>query len=126
LQRERSRGTTLERITDGINYMRRRPFSGAISLDLFAMFLGGTTALLPDLCRDILHTGPAGLGFLRTAPSMGAALVRSRLARWQLHRHTGKSNVRLCRAVRRGHIVFGLSPILLSLAALPLAVRPTW
>ena len=55
--------------------MRQRPILfGAISLDLFAMFLGGTTALLPIFARDILHTGPWGLGFLRTAPAMGADL----------------------------------------------------
>src|ERR1043166_3585742 len=83
-------GTALQRIVDGINYMRARPILlGAISLDLFAMFLGGTTALLPIFARDILHTGPTGLGFLRTAPAMGAALVAFLLARWQLHRHTG-------------------------------------
>ena len=75
--------STLERIVDGIVYMRQRPILfGAISLDLFAMLLGGTTALLPIFARDVLHTGPAGLGFLRMAPAMGAAMVAIVLARW--------------------------------------------
>jgi hypothetical protein len=84
------RGNALQRIVDGIVYMRSQPIVfGAISLDLFAMFLGGTNALLPIFARDILHIGPSGLGFLRTAPAAGAALVAFTLARWQLHRHTG-------------------------------------
>jgi len=107
--RERSRGSTLERITDGINYIRQRPILlGAISLDLFAMLLGGTTALLPIFARDILHIGPTGLGFLRTAPAMGAALVAFTLARWQLHRHTGKSMFACVALFGVATIVFGL------------------
>src|SRR4029077_15472432 len=105
-----SSSSTLERIGDGINYMRRRPILlGAISLDLFAMLLGGTTALLPIFARDILHTGPSGLGFLRTAPAIGAALVAFTLARWQLHRHTGIAMF-ICVAIFGvATIVFGLS-----------------
>jgi MFS family permease len=118
-----SRGTTLERISDGINYMRRRPILlGAISLDLFAMFLGGTTALLPIFARDILHTGPWGLGFLRTAPAMGAAVVAFTLARWQLHRHVGIWMFACVALFGLGTIVFGLSRgFYLSLAALAVA-----
>src|SRR6185503_8881106 len=68
--------TAFERIAEGISYIRKRPIIfGAISLDLFAMFLGGATALLPIYAREILEVGPIGLGFLRTAPSVGAALV---------------------------------------------------
>jgi MFS family permease len=106
----RGEGTALERIVDGINYMRERPILlGAISLDLFAMFLGGTTALLPIFARDILQTGPTGLGFLRTAPAMGAALVAFVLTRWQLHRHTGIAMF-ICVAIFGvATIVFGLS-----------------
>jgi MFS family permease len=117
---EPSNSSSLERIVDGIVYMRQRPILlGAISLDLFAMLLGGTTALLPIFARDILHTGPAGLGFLRMAPAMGAAMVAIVLARWQLHRHTGISMF-TCVAIFGGAtIVFGLSrEFYLSMAAL--------
>jgi predicted MFS family arabinose efflux permease len=48
---------------------------GAVSLDLFAVLLGGATALLPAMARDVLHVGPTGLGWLRAAPAAGAALV---------------------------------------------------
>jgi predicted MFS family arabinose efflux permease len=109
-QGERGGGTALERIVDGIVYMRARPILlGAISLDLFAMFLGGTTALLPIFARDILHTGPAGLGFLRTAPAMGAAIVAIVLTRWQLRRHTGISMFACVAIFGIATIVFGLS-----------------
>ena len=112
--------TTLERIVDGIVYMRQRPILfGAISLDLFAMLLGGTTALLPIFARDVLHTGPAGLGFLRMAPAMGAAIVAIVLARWQLHRHTGISMFACVAIFGAATIVFGLSrEFYLSMAAL--------
>jgi MFS family permease len=98
------------RIVEGILYMRQQPILfGAISLDLFAMFLGGTTALLPIFARDILHTGPAGLGFLRTAPAMGAALVALVLARWQLRRHAG-IRMFICVAIfGAATVIFGLS-----------------
>jgi MFS family permease len=106
----RSEGTALARIVDGITYMRERPILlGAISLDLFAMFLGGTTALLPIFARDILQTGPTGLGFLRTAPAIGAALVAFTLARWQLHRHTGIAMFVCVAVFGIATIVFGLS-----------------
>jgi MFS family permease len=112
--------STFERIVDGIIYMRQRPILfGAISLDLFAMLLGGTTALLPIFARDVLHTGPTGLGFLRMAPAMGAAMVAIVLARWQLHRHTGISMFACVALFGAATIVFGLSrEFYLSMAAL--------
>ena len=67
----------LERVAEGVRFVRSRPVVlGAISLDLFAVLLGGATALLPVYARDILHAGPIGLGFLRSAPGGG------RLCRW--------------------------------------------
>ena len=61
-------------IAEGLNYVwTTKVVLGAISLDLFAVLLGGATALLPVYARDILHVGPAGLGFLRTAPAAGAS-----------------------------------------------------
>ena len=62
---------------------------GAMGLDLFAVLLGGATALLPIFARDILQTGPEGLGLLRAAPAAGALLMSLLLTRWALQRHTG-------------------------------------
>src|SRR5262249_12672991 len=70
----------------GFAYIRRVPvFLAAITLDLFAVLLGGAVALLPIFAKDILHAGPVGLGWLRAAPSLGAlsmALVTTRLPPW--------------------------------------------
>jgi len=62
---------------------------GAISLDLFAVFLGGVTALLPAYARDVLHTGPEGFGHLRSAFAFGAAATTAFLAVWPVTRHAG-------------------------------------
>jgi hypothetical protein len=106
----RSEGTAFQRIADGIMYIRRRPILfGAISLDLFAMFLGGTTALLPVFAREILNVGPVGLGLLRTAPALGATIVAVVLTRRQLHRHTGMWMFACVAAFGAATIVFGLS-----------------
>jgi MFS family permease len=103
-------GTALARIAEGISYIRRRPIIfGAISLDLFAMFLGGAVALLPIYARDILVVGPIGLGFLRTAPSVGAALVALVLSRWQIRRSAGPWMFACVALFGASTIVFGLS-----------------
>ncbi|MGP6488757.1 MFS transporter [Duffyella gerundensis] len=74
----------------GVRFIReRRDVLGVISLDLFAVLLGGATALLPIFAKDILHTGPWGLGMLRGAPSVGALLVGFWLSRNKLDRHVG-------------------------------------
>ncbi len=78
-------------VTAGLHYIRQRPVMlGAISLDLFAVLLGGATALLPIFARDILHVGPEGLGLLRAAPAFGAVLTGLALARWPLERRAGR------------------------------------
>ena len=85
-----NRGTAYRRIADGILYTWRRPIIiGAISLDLFAVLFGGAVALLPIYQRDILHVSEFGLGLLRSAPGVGAAVVAFALARWPLTRHVG-------------------------------------
>lgn len=89
---------------------RRRLLLGAISLDLFAVLLGGATALLPIYARDILHTGPAGLGLLRSAPAAGALVMSLALTRWSLQRRVG---LRLLAAVA----VFGLATIVFGLSS---------
>ena len=69
--------TAFQRVTEGLRYVWSKPMLvGAITLDLFAVLFGGTTALLPIFARDILHVGPIGLGMLRSAPAVGAATRR--------------------------------------------------
>jgi len=109
-----------ERVKEGIRFVRTRPIIlGAISLDLFAVLLGGAVALLPVYARDILHVGPAGLGILRSAPAAGAALTALTLTRIPIARQSGVwmfANVALFGIAT---IVFGLShDFVLSLAAL--------
>jgi len=62
---------------------------GTISLDLFAVLLGGGTAMMPDYARDILHAGPSGLGLLRTSPAIGAVAMSLVLGRFPLTRRVG-------------------------------------
>ena len=74
----------------GVHFIRARPdIFGVISLDLFAVLLGGATALLPVFAKDVLHTGPWGLGLLRMAPSIGAVAVGVGLSRCPINRHVG-------------------------------------
>ncbi len=69
-------GSPLRRMVEGLTYIRRnRLVLGAITLDLFAVLLGGATAMLPVYARDILQVGPEGLGPLRAAPALGATLT---------------------------------------------------
>lgn len=115
-----SDGSRWERVAEGIRFVRHRPvILGAISLDLFAVLLGGATALLPVFARDILHTGPIGLGILRSAPAAGAALVALALARRPLERHIGGKMFAAVAVFGVATIVFGISTdFYLSLAAL--------
>ena len=74
----------------GLRFIAQRPVVlGAVSLDLFAVLLGGATALLPIFARDILLTGPWGLGLLRAAPAVGALVMSLVLARWPVQRRSG-------------------------------------
>jgi MFS family permease len=94
----------------GIAFIRSRPeILGAISLDLFAVLLGGATALLPVYARDILHTGPAGLGMLRTAPALGALAMSVYLARSPLRHRVGRVMFTSVFIFGVGTIVFALS-----------------
>jgi MFS family permease len=81
---------TLETLLAGFRYIRHnKVVLGAISLDLFAMLLGGVTALLPIYAKDILETGPWGLGLLRSAPAIGALAISAWLAHHQLEHRIG-------------------------------------
>jgi MFS family permease len=94
---------------------------GAISLDLFAVMLGGAVALLPVYAREILHTGPWGLGLLRTAPGVGAALMAILLAHWPLRGNSGPKLLWAVAGFGVFTIIFGLSRSLtVSLIALVL------
>lgn len=95
---------------------------GATSLDLFAVLLGGATALLPIYARDILHTGPIGLGVLRSAPAVGALVMSLAIMRWPLTRHVGHRLLAAVAVFGVATIVFGLSSHFgLSLAALAIS-----
>jgi MFS family permease len=104
----------------GLRFLRSRPIvAGAISLDLFAVLFGGATALLPAFADGIFHLGPAGLGLLRSAPAVGAALVAAYLARRAPERHVGRLLLVSVAAFGVATIAFGLSRnIVLSLALL--------
>lgn len=112
--------TRLARVAEGVRFVRERPvILGAISLDLFAVLLGGATALLPVFARDILHVGPEGLGLLRSAPAAGAAVVALLLAWRPLERGTGIKMFSAVAVFGLATIAFGLSKnFYLSLAAL--------
>ncbi|MGB8841347.1 MAG: MFS transporter [Aliidongia sp.] len=111
---------TLRSVLAGLAFIwRRKEIFGAISLDLFAVLLGGATALLPVYARDILFVGPVGLGMLRSAPAAGALLVSAALARWPLRRHNGTAMFASVALFGVATCVFAVSRnITLSLAAL--------
>jgi MFS family permease len=110
----------LRRVREGIEFVRSRPVVlGAISLDLFAVLLGGAVSLLPVYARDILHVGPAGLGLLRSAPALGAVVTALYLTRRPVERHVGRNMFGAVAIFGIGTIVFGASRNFgLSLAAL--------
>jgi MFS family permease len=101
---------SFETVFAGIAFIRHHPvILGAISLDLFAVLLGGATALLPVFARDIFHTGPEGLGLLRLAPAIGALAISVLLARWPMHRRAGYIMFAAVACFGLATIVFGLS-----------------
>lgn len=109
-------------VLEGIRYIwRNKLILGSISLDLFAVLLGGAVALLPVYAREILNTGAYGLGILRGAPSVGAVLMAIALANRPLRRHAGFAMFSCVFGFGIFTIVFGLSRNLaLSIAALVL------
>ena len=81
---------TWHTVLEGLRFVWSRPIMlGAISLDLFAVLFGGATALLPAYAHDVLHAGPTGLGWLRTAPGAGAAVCSILLAFHPIQRRVG-------------------------------------
>ena len=87
---ERQPGSRVAQIKEGLAYVwTNKIVLGAISLDLFAVLLGGATALLPVFARDVLHVGPVEFGFLRAGPAMGAATVALLLSVRPIQRRAG-------------------------------------
>jgi MFS family permease len=107
-------------LLEGIRFVvHKRAVLGAISLDLFAVLFGGATALLPVYASDVLHIGPAGLGVLRTAPGVGAALTAVLLAFNPIERRAGRWMFGGVAAFGAATVVFGVSRVFwLSLPAL--------
>ncbi len=104
----------------GFRYIwREKVILGSISLDMFAVLLGGSVALLPVFAREILHTGPWGLGLLRSAPGVGAAIMAVLLAHRPLRRHVGATMLWCVAGFGVFTILFALSrSIVLSMIAL--------
>lgn len=111
---------SLHSMLAGLRFIGERPdVLGVMSLDLFAVLLGGTTALLPIFAKEILHVGVEGQGILRAAPAVGALLMSFWLARNKIERHVGRLMFATVAGFGAATIVFGLSTSFwLSLAAL--------
>ena len=106
----RATPVTLDALLAGVRYVRgNQVVLGAISLDLFAVLLGGATALLPIYAHDILHLGPWALGILRSAPAVGAVVTGVALARRPIQRHAGIKMLACVAIFGVATIVFGES-----------------
>jgi len=115
-------GRRLEMIREGLVYVwSNRIVFGAISLDLFAVLLGGATALLPVFAKDVLHVGAGGFGLLRAGPACGAGLTAVLLSRRPMHRHAGLWMFGGVAAFGLATIAFALSRVL-ALSVLALAI----
>jgi MFS family permease len=109
-------------MVEGLRYVRHNKLVlGAISLDLFAVLLGGATAMLPVFARDVLHAGPEGLGHLRAAPAVGATLTAAFFSVRPLKHNVGMKMLAAVGVFGAATIVFGVSRWMpLSLACLAL------
>ncbi|MEP6722186.1 MAG: MFS transporter [Variovorax sp.] len=114
---------TLQTLFAGVDFIwRRKTVLGAVSLDLFAVLLGGAVALLPIYAKDILNTGPWGLGLLRGAPAVGALVMSIVLTRRPIERHVGRTLLAAVAAFGLCMVVFGISrSFLVSLVALAIS-----
>ncbi|WP_373293593.1 MFS transporter [Pseudomonas matsuisoli] len=119
-QRPLKQKVSMESLLAGFRFIRSRAdIFGAISMDMFAVLLGGATALLPVFAKDILLTGPWGLGLLRSAPAVGALLMSFWLARFPIERKVGPVMFTAVAIFGVATIGFGLSTSLwFSLATL--------
>jgi MFS family permease len=100
----------VRQIVDGFRFVWNERFLlGCVTLDLFAVLLGGATALLPVFARDILHVGPEGLGQMRAAPALGAAIVALWMSWRPLERNVGAKMLWAVAAYGAATLAFGLS-----------------
>jgi MFS family permease len=118
--RPEKKPVTLDTLFAGFRYIRHnKVVLGAISLDLFAMLLGGVTALLPIYAKDVLDTGPWGLGLLRSAPAIGALAISIWLAHHQLEHRIGHVLLGAVSVFGLAAIAFAFSTsLVISIAAL--------
>ena len=116
-------GTMWQRAAEGIGFIRSRPIVlGTISLDLFAVLLGGVVALLPVYAKEVLHTGPEGLGMLRSSMAVGEVAMGLWLSARPVQRHVGKVMFAAVAVFGLANLVFSLSHwFWLSMACLALA-----
>jgi MFS family permease len=114
---------TVASVFAGLTFVwRSKLLLGAVTLDLFAVLLGGATALLPIFAKDILQVGPWGLGLLRAAPALGALIMSLILTRWSIERRVGSKLMTAVAVYGLCMLVFGLSThLLLSLLVLALS-----
>ena len=104
------RGTSLRSVTDGIRFLgQSQVLLAAITLDLFAVLLGGATTLLPIFAKDILHVGPVGFGWLRAASSVGAICMALTLAHRPPFAHAGRTLLLAVAGFGVVTIIFGFS-----------------
>jgi MFS family permease len=115
-----AKASPIRQMIDGLHYVRRnRLVLGAISLDLFAVLLGGATAMLPVYARDVLHVGSSGLGHLRAAPAVGSLLTALYLGARPLKTNVGVKMLIAVAVFGAATVLFGFSTWLpLSLLAL--------
>lgn len=120
MERSSKKGFTMRTVLAGLEYVwQTKLLLGSISLDLFAVMLGGATALLPIFATEILHAGPRGLGLLRAMPSVGALAVSLTMLVYPIRRRAGATMLTCVAIFGAATVVFGLSRNMwLSLAAL--------
>ena len=100
----------LHEVLAGVRLIRRtNVLLGAISLDLFAVLLGGAVALLPIFAKDILEVGPTGLGLLRASPAVGALVAAALIVRFPIRRHAGPKLFAVVAGFGLCMVAFGLS-----------------
>lgn len=116
-------GSMWQRAGEGIRFIRSRPIVlGTISLDLFAVLLGGVVALLPVYAKEVLHTGPEGLGMLRSSMAVGEVAMGLWLSARPIQRHVGKVMFAAVAVFGLANLIFSLSHwFWLSLACLAVA-----
>lgn len=124
-QKPRKEPVTLDSVLAGLRFMRSRPdILGAVTLDLFAVLLGGATALLPPYAETVLRLESFGVGLLRAAPALGALLMSFWLTKHPVSRHVGRRMFGAVAVFGAATVVFGLSASLAEGVSLLLGLAP--